>query len=78
MATQPKKSLPTLPSYDIAGIQTPEEGLNLISGLLVKLREIASAIDYRDAAERLHLQNSIGYVKQFYERVDMLLAQRGE
>lgn len=78
MNTQPKKSLPNLPAYDIAGIQTPEEGLNLISGLLVKLREIASMVDYRNAAERLHLHNSIGYVKQFYERIDMLLAQRGE
>jgi len=70
--------LQTLKNYDIAGVTTPEEGLELIRINLIDLQSIAFATDFTDAAGRANFCNNIAFIKRFYERVDMLLAQRGE
>ena len=66
-----------LPNYDIASISTPEQGLMMINKSLSMLRDIVRKTDFRDAGQRADLCNNIAFLKQYYECVDVLLAQRG-
>lgn len=70
--------LMTLPNYDIASIATPEEGLLHIQKNLVLLKEIATNTDFSVDSQRLNFNNNITFIKQYYERVDILLAMRGD
>ena len=63
----------SLPNYDIASIDTPERGLELIQQNLVQLRQIALTTDFTVRAERDNFCANIAFLKQYYERVDQLL-----
>ena len=67
----------TLPNYDIASIATPEQGLVMISRNLSMLQDIVRKTNFKDAGQRADLCNNIAFLKQYYERVDALLAQKG-
>jgi hypothetical protein len=67
----------TLPNYDIASIATPEQGLVMINKNLSMLRDIVRKTNFKDAGQRADLCNNIAFLKQYYERVDTLLAQKG-
>ena len=66
-----------LPNYDIAGIVTPTEGINLIHINLSHLRQIAALTDFSDRAQRESFCNNIAFIKQYYERVEVLLRDGG-
>ena len=67
-----------LPNYDIGSIQTPEEGLELIRQNLIKMKEIALLTNFSIPEDRDAFFRNIAFIKQYYERVDYLLAVRGE
>lgn len=68
-----RPAMHNLPNYDIAGIDTPERGLELIRQNLALLRQIALVTNFAERAERDNFCNNIAYLKQYYERVDQLL-----
>lgn len=74
MATQPEM----LPNFDIGGISTPEEGLERIRQNLMLLKQIALQTDFSRADHRQNFDRNLAFMKQYYERVDYLLAARGE
>ncbi len=68
----------SLPNYDIGGIQTPEAGLELIRNNLILLKGIALRSDFSRADHKANFERNLAFMKQYYERVDYLLAMRGE
>ena len=66
-------TLQSLPNYDIAGIASVENGLELIRQNLVALRAIAATTDFTDRAQVDAFCGNIAFLKQYYERVDRLL-----
>ena len=66
-----------LPNYDIGGIVTPEDGLEMINRNLSLLKASACGADMESPEDRKALCHNIGFIKQYYERVDMLLTKRG-
>lgn len=67
-----------LPSFDIASITTPEEGLEYITANLARLKEIALRTNFAREDHKQNFYKNLAFMKQYYERVDYLLAQRGE
>ena len=67
-----------LPSYDIGGITTVEQGLELIRQTLLNLRAIALATDFSNREHVRSFCKNIAFARQYYERVDWLLASNGE
>lgn len=67
-----------LPNYDIGSILTPEDGLEAICQNLVLLKGIALQTDFSRADHKANFDRNLSFIKQYYERVDYLLAQRGE
>ncbi len=67
-----------LPNYDIGGIATPEQGLELIRQNLIIMKDIARETNFSIPEQRDAFFRNIGFIKQYYERVDYLLAMRGE
>jgi hypothetical protein len=67
-----------LPNYDIGSILTPEDGLEAIRQNLVLLKGIAQRTDFGRADHKANFDKNLSFIKQYYERVDYLLALRGE
>ena len=67
-----------LPNYDIGSIVTPEQGLELIRQNLIMMKDIAENTNFAIPAECDAFFKNIAFIKQYYERVDYLLAMRGE
>jgi len=67
----------TLPSYDITGIKTSSEALALIDQNLVDLRVIAAKTDFTVKAEVDNFSRNIAFLKQYYEKAELLLIQEG-
>ena len=63
----------SLPNFDITGITTVENGLELIRQNLDALRAIATATDFADRLQVEAFCNNIAFLRQYYERVDRLL-----
>jgi hypothetical protein len=64
----------SLPNFDIMGITTPQEGLALIRANLIELRIIAGEADFTKREEVRAFDANLAFLKQYYERVDFLLA----
>jgi hypothetical protein len=67
-----------LPNYDIGGIMTPEQGLEMIRHNLQLLKTIALTTDFSIKEAREDFYRNLGFIKQYYERVDYLLAVGGQ
>jgi hypothetical protein len=67
-----------LPNYDIGSIMTPEQGLEVIRQNLILLKDIARRTNFGRPDHKANFDNNLAFIKQYYERVDFLLAQRGE
>jgi hypothetical protein len=66
-----------LPSYDIGSISSPEQGLEMIRNNLIALKQIALETDFAQKESKENFYRNLSFIKQYYERVDYLLAMEG-
>ena len=66
-----------LPSFDIGSITTPAQGLEIIRQNLAHLKGIALRTDFSIPAQKESFAKNLAFMKQYYERVDYLLAMEG-
>jgi hypothetical protein len=66
----------TLPNFDIMSIESPEHGLQLVHDNLNVMRSIANDTDFNDKEKRDNFCKNIGFLKQYYERIEVLIRER--